>query len=251
VSETLFVRRTPTNPDPQATPALVGRKAALALGLNRYFTGKPCPAGHIAEKRVSDYGCMACARTKTRAWNEKLRAPGKLRAQQRRAFFASPEGIARKVAREKAADAARYIRKKDTIDAYNREWYEANKERKSKAQSDWHAQNKASINARKAEWSNANPELRRAAKLRRRAREAAAKGTVTAADLIQMIFDQGGECVYCKSALGKHYHADHIMPLVLGGGGGADNIQLTCATCNQRKSRLHPDVFARRIGISP
>lgn len=34
---------------------------AKGLGLTRYFTGRPCPAGHIAERSVSNYQCVACA----------------------------------------------------------------------------------------------------------------------------------------------------------------------------------------------
>jgi hypothetical protein len=37
------------------------RKAAQTIGKTRYFTGKPCPAGHIAERLVSSGGCIICA----------------------------------------------------------------------------------------------------------------------------------------------------------------------------------------------
>lgn len=36
------------------------RKDAKALGLTRYFTGKPCPRGHIAPHRVHTSGCIEC-----------------------------------------------------------------------------------------------------------------------------------------------------------------------------------------------
>ena len=38
---------------------LLTRADALATGRKRYFTGKPCPAGHIAEKTVKN-GCILC-----------------------------------------------------------------------------------------------------------------------------------------------------------------------------------------------
>jgi len=39
---------------------LVKRKDALELGLKRYFTGKPCKRGHVAERITSSKECMGC-----------------------------------------------------------------------------------------------------------------------------------------------------------------------------------------------
>lgn len=45
----------------------ISRKKAKVLGLNRYFTGKPCkPHGHICERRVTGYDCVECRRAKER-----------------------------------------------------------------------------------------------------------------------------------------------------------------------------------------
>lgn len=43
---------------------IISRKEAQALGLKRYFTGKPCGKGHIAERYVSDTACLQCHRDK-------------------------------------------------------------------------------------------------------------------------------------------------------------------------------------------
>ena len=230
-------------------PKIISRKAAQALGLNRYFTGKACPAGHIAEKRVSCYGCVACARLKTRAWNDEKVAPRKERAQKAREYWASPSGVAAKKAREKATDAARYLRNKEAIDAYNKAWYEANKDRKLAKGAEWHAANKVSVRDRHKVREAESPEIRRAAKLRRRAREANTSGNITKEDLKFLFAVQKGKCAYCRSKLGKGYHADHILPLCLGGSGGRENIQLTCAPCNTKKGTKHPLEFARRQGM--
>ena len=40
-------------------------KAALANGRTRYFTGKPCPAGHIDQRNVANQSCVACQWRKT------------------------------------------------------------------------------------------------------------------------------------------------------------------------------------------
>jgi hypothetical protein len=45
------------------------RQEALKAGLTRYFTGKPCPRGHISERRVSG-ACGDCARELKREYNK-------------------------------------------------------------------------------------------------------------------------------------------------------------------------------------
>ena len=37
---------------------------ARKKGLSRFFTGKPCPRGHICERRVSGYACIKCVSEK-------------------------------------------------------------------------------------------------------------------------------------------------------------------------------------------
>ncbi|WP_454833249.1 hypothetical protein [Pseudomonas veronii] len=40
---------------------IISRKEAKAKGLKHYFTGKECPNGHFAERRVSSYCCITCS----------------------------------------------------------------------------------------------------------------------------------------------------------------------------------------------
>ena len=62
---------------------VVTRTEAKLEGKKKYFTGKPCPHGHIAMRSLASYDCTACAsidrknrrisapsleRDKTRAW---------------------------------------------------------------------------------------------------------------------------------------------------------------------------------------
>lgn len=39
---------------------VVLRAEAIRLGLSKYFTGKPCPKGHVAERWTSSSTCIAC-----------------------------------------------------------------------------------------------------------------------------------------------------------------------------------------------
>ncbi len=41
---------------------LLSRKEAIEQGLTHYFTGKPCPHGHVAHRFVISYGCTACVK---------------------------------------------------------------------------------------------------------------------------------------------------------------------------------------------
>lgn len=39
---------------------IISRKEAKEIGLTRYFTGKPCKHGHVAERWVSKHVCSTC-----------------------------------------------------------------------------------------------------------------------------------------------------------------------------------------------
>jgi hypothetical protein len=39
----------------------ISREKATERGLKRYFTGKACKRGHVAERTVRDYFCIKCA----------------------------------------------------------------------------------------------------------------------------------------------------------------------------------------------
>lgn len=53
---------------------IVSRADARARGLKYYFTGEPCPKGHIAERYVSNLHCIACDRDHAAISNAKRQA---------------------------------------------------------------------------------------------------------------------------------------------------------------------------------
>jgi 5-methylcytosine-specific restriction endonuclease McrA len=59
---------------------------------------------------------------------------------------------------------------------------------------------------------------------------------------------QRGKCANCNKGLNGKYHADHIMPLALGGKHEPANIQILCPPCNVRKWAYHPIAFAQKQG---
>lgn len=50
---------------------IVTRQEAIEQKLTRYFTGKPCKHGHIAEKQLSNRTCIACLLPKKREWSNR------------------------------------------------------------------------------------------------------------------------------------------------------------------------------------
>ena len=49
-------------------PQIISRKEALAAGLPRYFTGKPCENGHVVEWYTACYTCTACEQARNAAY---------------------------------------------------------------------------------------------------------------------------------------------------------------------------------------
>ncbi len=45
---------------------IISRKDAKVLGLKRYYTGKACPNGHMAERYVSGSGCSSCVKERSK-----------------------------------------------------------------------------------------------------------------------------------------------------------------------------------------
>jgi hypothetical protein len=57
-----------------ASMEIISCAEAKQRGLTRYFTGKPCPKGHVALRRTATAICTECENAKRRAWHEANRA---------------------------------------------------------------------------------------------------------------------------------------------------------------------------------
>jgi len=49
---------------------IISRADAASAGLKRYFTGKPCKHGHIAERAVGNRGCATCGAAQSKRYRE-------------------------------------------------------------------------------------------------------------------------------------------------------------------------------------
>ena len=52
---------------------IISRKEAKEKGLKRYFTGKRCKNGHIAQRLVSSFGCVICENERAQAWKKTVK----------------------------------------------------------------------------------------------------------------------------------------------------------------------------------
>lgn len=144
-------------------------------------------------------------------------------------------------------------KRKATLAAYR----ERNPEKVREAYAKWKATDRAP--EVKSAWVKKNPEKSRSIKAKWRAGNrpqiaaikalrAAADGSHTGEDIKRLMALQRGRCAHCGESIASRYHADHIVPLKLGGTNDANNIQLLCPTCNLKKGAKHPIVFAQQSG---
>ena len=73
------------------------RAEAKARGLTRYFTGKPCKNGHLAERFVNGAVCVICKAERTTEWRAAHREEAK---EAERAWYRANK--ARRLAADKA-----------------------------------------------------------------------------------------------------------------------------------------------------
>lgn len=154
------------------------------------------------------------------------------------------------------------VRRRDNRDealATQRSWRANNLDKARKYQNDFYARNRESerkrlqeyyeknpnkrkeANARIEEWRRRNREQSRSYVRNRRAKLKSSGGTHNGEDIKRLISGQKGCCWWCgrKIPLGRH-HVDHRIPIARGGSNGPENLVISCAPCNHKKSSKMP-----------
>ena len=191
-------------------PDRLSRADAVARGNTRYFTGDPCPKGHVAERMVSTRACVACLSEKKAIWN--AANPEQVNAQKRAWVAANPE-------RAKALKAESQRKHRESANRRNREWRERNLKQ---------------ANAATAAWQAANPGRCAAKAARRRAKLLQCTPPWADHELIASIYELAR--VYRDA--GHKVEVDHIVPLQgrrVSGLHVQDNLQIIPSLVNKSK----------------
>jgi hypothetical protein len=206
---------------------IITRKQAREQGLTRYFTGKPCKNGHIAERFASKGICLEC----NRAHNTALREDG-----YHRDYYAkrmeTDEGF-RQAKRNDAKkhyhavmkhDADRMTRHYERVAAYQQE-------------------NREVCNRVRRAFNARNPGYDRIYTAAYRAKQKQAVAQLTAVEMQQI------RAIYrlrakLSNETGTLFHVDHRIPISRGGLHHPDNLWVIPATENLRKHNKLPEELA-------
>jgi 5-methylcytosine-specific restriction endonuclease McrA len=232
------------------TDEIIRRKDAIAQGLKRYRTEKPCKRrGHLAERLCSNGKCLACVREDEPARSRRRYAvnPDKALERTKRWAALNPEKRKEYTARWRAANPEKFRES-------NRRSKEANQKKYNETQRKDYAENPDKYKAawqryydNKHEW---HLDRARVVNHRRRAQLKGAGGTHTAAEAAAILVAQNYQCAYCDADLRQvKRHLDHIMPLSKGGSNDKSNIQWTCEYHNLQKGDKDPIEYAKSIGL--
>lgn len=200
---------------------LISYKDAKAKGLKRYFTGKRCKNGHIAERFVVNCACRQCTIDRTDKW----------------LAYRDNADLKNTITRE-------WLKK---YPDYQRQWAKDHPDSVRMTKRDWYLTNASREIARVTQWGNDNKERRRANIRNRTAMRKGAPGSHTDAEIIAMLEAQNWQCVYCPASLRQHRHIDHKIALINGGSNDIGNLQGTCPVCNMRKGAKDHDKFVEEL----
>lgn len=125
--------------------------------------------------------------------------------------------------------------RKEYYAEYTRQWRANNPDYGS----EYYQANKDAISRKASEWAKNNKDRTRAAKQRRRASKANARGSFSAHDWKQKLAYYGYKCRFCgihKNDTPEGWlEADHAIPLSRGGTNWISNIVPACKSCNCSK----------------
>ena len=162
---------------------IITRQEALERGLTRYMTGKPCPHGHVAERRSSNAACIACGSSE-QALQEKREWARAWRLENR------------ELDRERSRKYAR-----------------ANKRRAVRRAQEWAQNNRERANANNKRWSDRNPAIRAAGRMKRIAAQLSATPAWLTQALLDALKDIYEQAKLAEQLTGVPHHVDHIEPL--------------------------------------
>lgn len=213
----------------------VSKEDAKKQGLVRYFTGKPCKHGHIAERKVSNSGCITCHdersnlfrqqnadQERRRLRNYKLKNEEKVKEaglryrtenkqkERLRHEKYEKENREKVLAAKKAHFKEAYRKDPEKVKAATRKWQKANPEKRRETARKY----------QKKQWKNPTTKLR--ILLRNRLNcslKHGGKSGSAVKDLgctvaeLKLYLEHQFDANMCWSNHGTYWHIDHIHPL--------------------------------------
>lgn len=204
-------------------PKIVSAAQAREKGSSRYFTGKPCKYGHVAEKFLKSMTCVVCDSEKTkRRWIEQQEHMRLLQKQRSAKFFAThPEEVRtwQKEYREENREVRRSTSRRSARKAY--------------------AADPEKFRAVARDRARKYPEVARALSSRRRKGKRLARCACCTTKDFARVFH------LARTLAGE---VDHIEPLGLGGAHCVKNLQVLSPEAHKEKTRHDKDRM-RRAGL--
>lgn len=168
---------------------VIQRKAAVDLGLKRYFTGKPCKRGHISERHTSSGECVSCSsdrassdhyRRVKKEWNSKnalklsvqnkewkRKNRDKVRAANQKWVDKNPDYQKEHYQKNKNKYKKYAENNSQAIKERMKKWREDNKDRLSGYEKEYYSKNAEKKREYARKWREANPEKVRQQRIER------------------------------------------------------------------------------------
>ena len=221
---------------------VVTREEAKAIGLTRFFTGKPCKHGHLFQRTTCNGGCIQCNAESISALYY-AEPPDKRTVRQARGKIWKDGN--REQVRNAGLSGSQYSK---AHQKQSKAWKAANRDKVLEGSRDYYQRLREDILAKCAARYAADPNPSRVLSHRRRARLLNAEGSHTKEDIRRIGALQKWKCHWCGVPTKQKFHLDHLVPISKGGTNWPNNLVIACARCNLQKQDADPIDFARRLG---
>lgn len=230
----------PTTTEPTTEYELLSRADAIAQGSTTYFTGKPCPHGHIDLRFVASYGCRECMRLGSKKAYDRDPARHSERARVYNAANRKRVSETQRKWREHNRDHVRQVaqawreRNRASLSERERRRRAKNPESARESERAWRKRNVERARANERRWRARNPIKVHVMKINAKAKARGAHGVVTEEEWADLLEKSGKRCLACGNA-DEPLTADHIVPIANGGVNTIGNLQPLCGPCNNKK----------------
>ena len=181
---------------------IISRKVAKAAGQKRYFTGTECPHGHMAERLVSNYGCIQCAAGKFSIYYQ-LNAD-RLNTDVKKWRVDNKEQVRKSKALWESLNKERKA-------SWNKKSYQKNRQARIDSMIAYKAANLQRCRDGSKNWKQQNHARVIATVRARECRKIMAVPKWADATETQAVYE---EALRLSEATGVKYHVDHVVPLM-------------------------------------